>query len=276
MIFQIKNKSAYKSIEHLLKFTGTNPVIQGVMEGRNPGRIYVDNLRKPAAALVWAINEMFFLIGEADVPQFNDCLKQLFLSEIKPEAIEIKEEMINLETYPYEQWQSTVKEIFSDGMGIGQRVPFIFDETIFSKQPSIEIPDGFKIKIINRDTLLEDMKNVILKEILKFWPSAADFLSQGIGVCSIKDQTVVGTCISAFAGRHDHEIGINTYSAAHRGKGLGKAMAREFISICLKKGVIPHWTTEDFRKDSIAIAKSAGFIQLPNYPVYFLPFKELL
>ncbi|WP_419880639.1 GNAT family N-acetyltransferase [Peribacillus sp. B-H-3] len=275
MIYQINNKIAYKSIEPLLKFTGTNPVIQGVMEGSNPGRIYVDDLRKPEAALVWAINEMFFLIGEANIPHFNNYLKHLFLNEIKPEAMEIREEMINLETYPHEQWECAVMEIFSKKIGIGQRVPFLFDEAAFRKQPPIEIPDGYKIKTINRDVLLEDKDHVIFREISKFWPSATDFFSQGIGVCSIKDQSVVGTCISAFASRQDHEIGINT-SAAHRSKGLGKAMAKEFISICLKRGIIPHWTTEDFRKDSIAIAKRAGFTQLPSYPVYFLPSNELL
>ncbi|WP_424767541.1 hypothetical protein [Paenibacillus sp. sgz302251] len=36
------------------------------------------------------------------------------------------------------------------------------------------------------------------------------------------------------------------------------------------------YTTEDFRKDSIVIAKKVGFKQLPNYPVYHLAFNDLI
>lgn len=51
-------------------------------------------------------------------------------------------------------------------------------------------------------------------------------------------------------------------------------MTREFIRECLEKEANPHWATEDFRKDSIAIAQKLGFKELPKYVLYYIPFEK--
>lgn len=87
---------------------------------------------------------------------------------------------------------------------------------------------------------------------------------------------VVGTCISVFVSGIHHETGINIYEPIHRGKGLATAMASAYVQSVLGRKCIPHWTTEDFRHDSITIASKLGFEQGRAYPVYYMPIQELL
>lgn len=135
---------------------------------------------------------------------------------------------------------------------------------------------GYELKEIDASLLELDVEGIITKEILKFWESTAKFLSRGIGYCVLQGSKVIGSCISVFVSGDDYEIGINTYSLEHRGKGLATAMAGRFIAACLDRGAVPHWTTESFRLDSIAIANKLGFEQRPNYAVFYQSFDKLL
>jgi len=275
MLFELK--SDYKLVKALLNDQEANPVINGVIEGNNLGEIYVDSIKSPTTALVWAKNEMFYLIGNANNNNFMVEIESFILNNIKPRAIQIGEDCFNLEIYPSNESFSSINKIFNNKLRTGERVPFIFDENLFLERFSdnvSNVPPGYEVEEINTTIIELDTSNIIRNEIMKFWDSVEKFLEKGIGFCVVYDNKVISTCISAFVSNNEYEIGINTYSHKHRGKGLASAMAIAFIYKCLEIGGIPHWTTEDFRKDSITIAKKVGFIQLPNYQVYYLPFNE--
>jgi RimJ/RimL family protein N-acetyltransferase len=253
-----------------------HPVINGVMDGNNLGRIFVDNREVPTVALVWARMEMFYFIGNSENDQFNRNLETFIIDHIKPDALSIGDNDFNLEVYPFEKWEQVIKNHFSVTFNKGLRVPFVFRKDLFFDylQKPYKIHEGYEIHRIDDAIVRFDKDNIIQEEVLKFWASLEEFFKRGLGFCVIKDQMIIGTCISVFVSGNEFEIGINTYSTEHRGKGLASMMAREFIQSCIKRELIPHWTTEDFRRDSIAIAEKMGFIQLPKYNVYYIPFKK--
>lgn len=253
-----------------------HPVINGVVDRNNLGCIYVNNVKAPTAALIWAKNEMFYLVGDSGDEQVNLCLESFILNEIKPKALAIGDLDFNLELYPFMEWEITVKNYFVVSLFQGQRVPFHFNKECFFEysQIPIEISYGYELHRITEQVVSLDKEKTIQNEILKFWESLEKFYQTGLGFCVMKDNVVIGTCISVFVSANEYEIGINTYGTEHRGKGLATLMAREFIGECLESGVNPHWTTEDFRKDSIAIAKKMGFKELPKYKVLFIPFEK--
>ncbi|WP_108670355.1 GNAT family N-acetyltransferase [Peribacillus acanthi] len=262
-------------VEPLLVGLEDHPVINGVIAGNNRGRVFVNHSETPTTTFIWANNEMYYLIGNAEDQEFNGMLEGFIIETIKPEALQIGETDLNLEVFPSSEWFKKVIEMFNGKLNIGERVPFIFKKENFV-EASMGIP-GYDLLEINR-TLFEkrlDYQGVITHEILKFWETLDDFLVKGIGYCVIKNQEVIGTCLSVFVSENEYEIGINTYSTEHRGKGIATSMATAFISKCLCLGGTPHWTTEHFRKDSIVIANKLGFEQLPNYKVFYLPFEEL-
>jgi RimJ/RimL family protein N-acetyltransferase len=270
----------FTKIKPLLKGLGLekHPVINGVIDGNNRGSVFVDSIETPTAAFVWAKMEMFYLIGNSENETFNKELEPFIVETIKPATVAISDNDFNLEMYPFEGWAKVIKEHFRVSLNKGQRVPFLFDPRRFSDymgKPS-EIASGYELKQIDEVVVGLDHDGIIGAEITKFWDSLADFYQTGLGYCVMKDGIVVGTCISAFVSGCEYEIGINTYGVEHRGKGLASEMARAFIMTCLDRGGTPHWTTEHFRVDSIAIALKMGFVELPRYEVYYLPFDEWL
>lgn len=275
MIQELQGTENFKKIIPLLD-GNKNVVIDGVIKGNTRGKIFVNDLESPAVALVWAQNEMFYLFG-AKHEGFYSELESFIIKEIKPEALQIGEDCFNLEILP-DPAQVNLNEYFSNHLQIGQRVPFSFDKQQFiGKFPGIDttVPNGYILMEIDPVVLELDTEGLITAEITKFWRSVDEFLHKGIGYCVIYQNEVVATCISVSFNGYDHEIGINT-DAAHRGKGLATAMAAKFIDTCLGREELPHWTTEDFRLDSIAIARKLGFEQLPNYYVYYLDFSEFV
>lgn len=270
-------RNEYSKIRHLIKDIPTNPVINGVIDGHNRGRIYVDEHQIPSAAMLWAKNEMFYLIGNPNNKAFNSSVEKLIINKIKTEAISIGDDCFNLELYPYKGWEPMINFIFTNKLCIGERVPFEFDYNEYVRKTvdlNLTVPEHYQIEKIDRKLIKMDGEGIIEQEVLKFWETIDTFLEKGIGTAVINEGKIIGTCLSVFVSGTDFEIGINTYQTEHRGKGLATAMANRFIQICIERGGTPYWKTENFRKDSIAIANKLGFRQLNNYYVFYLPFNQ--
>jgi GNAT superfamily N-acetyltransferase len=276
MIFEL-NRTSFKKVKPLITSLrlDDHPVINGVVNGNNLGCIYVDNIEEPETAFIWAQMEMFYLLGAHNNSAFNKCLEPLILENIKPVAMDIGDDF-NLEMYPLENWEQTLHQYLKVNLHKGKRVPFVFKKERFLEvlNNDYQLASGYKLMRIDNKVLEWDQKKVLQKEILKFWESTDKFIQLGLGYCVVKDNEVIGSCISVFVSESEFEIGINTYSTEHRGKGLATAMAREFIEECIKNGITPHWATEEFRRDSVAIAEKLGFVTLPLYSVYYIPFKD--
>lgn len=276
MIFEL-DVDEFKKVKGLLCEQPFHPVINGVIDGNNLGRIFVNDKTDISTALIWAKNEMFYLIGNSTNFSFNESIRDLFIKTIKPEAISIGDLYVNLETYPKDEWKD-VHSLFKHLLAVGERVPFTFDKSLFlalDHKKLLQIPKGYVLKEIDESVIKSDRENLIKEEILKFWESLEKYFEKGIGYCVLKDDKVIGTCISVFVSNNEYEIGINTYDSIHRGRGLATAMAVKFLWKCIHVAGKPHWTTEKFRKDSIKIARKIGFNQLNNYVVYFVPFEDL-
>ncbi|MDR4890348.1 GNAT family N-acetyltransferase [Fredinandcohnia sp. QZ13] len=276
MIDKLK-KGNFKVVKPLLPGLTNHPVINGVIDGNNPGEIFVDNQNYPETAFFWAKNEMFYLCGKVDNQEFNSKLEEYIASVIRFEALP-EEDTLNLEIYPNHQWNGSIESIFTRVPLLkGERVPFVFHKEWFTPNDTQVIPEGYKLKVINKDLIDWDESHIVKNEITKFWGESLDsFFQKGLGCAVVRGSTIIGTCLSVFVSNNEYEIGINTYDPSHRGKGLATAMASAFIKECLSRGGNPHWTTESFRKDSIAIAKKVGFEQLDHYPVYYLLFDQFV
>ena len=267
----------FKIVKPLLTGLENHPVMHGVIDGNNLGEIYVDNERNPKTAFIWAKNEMFYLCGRIDNEKFNSELEEYIASEIRLEALP-EEDTLNLEIYPNHEWNGSVESIFTRvSLLKGERVPFVFHKEWFNSSNSKDVPEGYEVQPISQELIERDRDDIVKNEIIKFWgESLGPFFQKGFGYAVVQGSNVIGTCLSVFVSENEYEIGINTYDTNHRGKGLATAMARAFIEECIRRDVIPHWTTESFRKDSIAIAKKLGFEQIEHYPVYYLPFEEFI
>ncbi|KQY83378.1 hypothetical protein ASD24_13990 [Paenibacillus sp. Root52] len=282
MLYLVQDSTLLKRVQDLVGDRQGHVVMGGVLAGLQAGRVYVDHSDILGGVLIWARHEMFYWIGDPDGSLFHTQVKKLLREDLLPEALRVGEEMLNLELLPTHggSWDSTLQVTFAGKLGKGYRIPFTFDQMKFNhwlqQHACLDIPPQYQVSVIDATVLEEDTSGVIQEEILKFWYRVEDFIRYGLGTCVILDGQVVGTCLSVFVSDEHHEIGIHTYDALHRGQGLATAMATSYIRLCLERGYLPHWTTEDFRKDSIAIAQKLGFEKGKAYRVYYAPIQELL
>jgi RimJ/RimL family protein N-acetyltransferase len=279
MIFEIPEHSYAKVQPLLMKYGFENhPIIQAIVQRFNRGKIYADQLEQPKTVLIWAFHELFFLIGDDTNEGFNRSLPNLIREKIAPVAATIQEDSFQLEVYPECTWRHRIEMLLATfSLNRYYRWSFRFDseQYLYKVRNHIHTPHGYELRSIDRSVLEKDQEQTIAHEILKFWSSIDAFLRHGLGYCVLYQGTVVTTCLSVFACDEHYEIGINTYDKQHRGKGLATLAARAFIEACLAKQMTPHWSTESFRLDSIAIAEKLGFEKQNLYRCYYFLFKSI-
>ncbi|MCA1321861.1 GNAT family N-acetyltransferase [Bacillus tianshenii] len=248
-----------------------HPIIMGVLSGQQIGFAFIDNQANPKMLVVYAVHEMIYLIGDIEEESFEEW----FQAELLPIARSHREEDINIETYPQKE-ELEMKSIFQViPIKQGTRVAFTFSEEAYiSSYKKNTLPEDYSVAIIDRSILQKDKNNILSDEILKFWHSTDQFIENGLGVAAFYKENIIGACLSVYQHNGIKEIGINNYNTSHRGKGIASAMANLFIEECLKRGETPSWTTELFRKDSIAIARKLGFINERIYPSYYFLLEE--
>ena len=65
MIFELEQKQ-FNKISHLLSGNYINLEIKAVVDGYNPGWVFVDNKEDPKTAMVWSRGiECFYFVGDA-------------------------------------------------------------------------------------------------------------------------------------------------------------------------------------------------------------------
>jgi hypothetical protein len=277
MIYELEKIDFYK-VDHIFEEQDNHPIIQGVIRGNNRGRIYVDDLYHPKTALIWAINEMYYLGGQADNENFNNFLEELLFNKIAPEAIKIGDSCFQLEVFQKGEWEEFLESLLSSRLlKIYYRRAFAFNKDKYLKgicQSTLSVPEGYTLRRIDRELLETEGRKVLQEKILQHWYSIEDFLNLGIGYCIVHNNEVVNYSISAYSYEKNLEIGICTFGVRHRNKGLATITSRALIEACVSKGITPHWTTESFRHASSAVAEKLGFEDMVEFPCYLIFYKE--
>lgn len=252
-----------------------HPVLNGILAGYNKGRIFVDSPDRPACALVWAEQEIFYLIGEPK-ERFVSALPSWIREVIAPEAERIADPFFQVELMPGAKWRPIVEQGLQEFIPKHyDRVVFTFDPERYLQLPSVSVPVDVRVERITQEMLAEDSFLEVRDNIADFWTSPETFIEKGFGYVVLAGDEVVCSCLTAFGTGTDVEIGINTYNRIHRGKGYGQLAARFFLDECLHQNRTPHWKTEVFRLPSIRLAEKVGFTNRRLYKAYMFLYNEL-
>ena len=89
-----------------------NLIINAVIEGASPGRIYVDDIKYPKAAFLYSV-ESYHLAGYCDNSEFNTALRKL-VSEIilTRDTVREDDDGIFIDFHP-DNWESKLNDIFT-------------------------------------------------------------------------------------------------------------------------------------------------------------------
>ncbi len=226
------------------------PLISAVLERRQRGQVFRDQ----RSALVVNNFGFMFYAGETS-ENFDTSLRGIFetASGIKPSYL--------LWYSPPAGWQQYLNE---RSARLRERVRFEFRGG--SVREPVACPAGLEMRRLDAE-LIPKTKKFGLEIDSRFWSSARDFETNGLGYCILKDDEVVSVCYAAAISEQLAEVDVVT-DEPFRGQGLAGIVSRQFIRECLAWEIRPTWDCFAYNTGSLRLAEKLGFAEVRRYPFY--------
>lgn len=239
------------------------PVAYSVIEGNQPGAIFVDNNVNPTVALVCGQSGFCYLAGNQDNERFNQSLPTLLFEEVGLRDIDLC-------LFP-EAWGEKLDGILGDRVRKEYIRTFKFRPNLFSKNLDWQskIPSDCHISRIDEE-LFEQIANHFNAGIRHLWPNRNLFLSKGLGYALIYRDEIASICWTAFVGAGACDISLMT-DARYEGRGYASLTAAALIDNWVRKGYTPTWHCNPQNEPSNAIARKMGFFEHEDFPMYESP-----
>ncbi|WP_010280858.1 GNAT family N-acetyltransferase [Bacillus timonensis] len=246
---------------------------RAVVEGVNPGRIFVDDVDSPSSGLIWlGNNDGFIFIGNERNEGFNTQLNHFIDAVIVPEA-----RKVGLTWFEgignHSNWDETIKNVFKDRvLGSWNQRVYTLQKIVYKGTSNLTIEEGYNIVQISEvlyNNSDKSIKNIefLHSKIEEFWSLPEKFFSEGVGYCVVYNNEIVSVCFSGFVVDNVHCIDIETLKE-HQSKKLAQKVALAFVKECLDNNLVPYWDCMESNNPSIAVAENIGFRNVFNYKGY--------
>lgn len=252
-------------------------VIDSILTGLTPGRLFVDDRSKPKTAVAW-FKRRLFLTGDRSRETINRALAQLLNESYYPHMI-----AANLGggafTLIYTPGWERVMDVVLAGKDpfVGQRLTFRLDPTRHPWKPVL--PDGFSLRRVDAALLADPhIENLayVTEEMVSERPSVEDFLANSFGTAVLQGTRIVGWCMSEYNTGTRCELGIETAEGYQR-RGLARATASATIREAAARGYTEiGWICDADNKPSVAAAQNLGFQLRHEDPTYYAFFDPVI
>ncbi|MTI47563.1 MAG: GNAT family N-acetyltransferase [Firmicutes bacterium] len=275
MIYEL-DRTNYFKVENLLTGDLINIEIAGVIQGFNPGWIFVDDINSPKTAMVWSkAIEGFYFIGDENNKEFNDCIDTYIDNEIVRRA-----RVLGLDSFEFSgtssKWDNTIEEIFKNrNLNKSKQLTYKNKKIDGKLADDIKLQDEYKLNRVTKALFNSEISNLSFLEnmILDWWSSVDDFLNYGVGYCIIVENKIISCCITSCV--TDYALGSHTVTIEeYRKKGLAKVLIFEFLKYCKENGLEAHWDCMDKNISSKALAESCGYKREFDYTLYEFEFHK--
>jgi GNAT superfamily N-acetyltransferase len=246
------------------------PEALAVIEGNNPGWVFVDNPNAPRAALVWAQGiDGFYLVGDASSAVFRDELDFHIDQVLKPRLYNLGVAWFELSGE--DDWDPVINSALGNrGPKCNQQWVYVLKLEVHESLTQPEVADGHRLLRVDPRLLVNhSLSNIqfLSSKLTHFWGSVDAFLNTGLGYVLVDGDEIISLCCSGFVAGNIHAIDIET-EQSHRRKGHAEAVARAFLAECTKKHLQPHWDCMAENTASLRLAEKLGFTQSHGYTLY--------
>lgn len=276
MITELEKQDFYKSRVMLDKQSRLEA--KAVVEGVNPGRIFVDDSESPTSGLIWlGNNDGFYFIGNEKNEEFNTEINDFINTVIVPEARKLGLHWFEA-IGDHNEWDETIKEVFATrNLGSWNQRVYTLHRADYQGNFDLVIEEGYNIVKISETLFINSDKSIenidfLHSKIAEFWSSPERFFNDGVGYAVIYKKNIVSICFSGFVVDNVHCIDIETLKE-HRGKKLAQKVAIAFVEDCLDNNLVPYWDCMESNKPSIAVTENIGFRNEFNYIGYEFKFE---
>ncbi|MGW5359372.1 GNAT family N-acetyltransferase [Actinopolymorpha pittospori] len=237
-------------------------VIDAVIAGNTPARVWADDLTTPRTAPVWDGAHCVYLAGAGAADRPEDW-RELFEREIaskRPGFLKLYVTKDVAESvfagYPLQRRE----RVLYQGNGVSPPDP--------GRSP--RIPAGFRISAI--DQHVDELRELthfteVVAEIASCWNSVEHFRRQGFGFVAHDAETIVCWCTAECVSETRCGIGIETVEA-FRGQGFATLTAAVFVEHCVGRKLTPYWDAWTDNLPSVAVAEKVGLHRVESYSLF--------
>ncbi|WP_027632091.1 GNAT family N-acetyltransferase [Clostridium hydrogeniformans] len=233
-----------------------------VLEGKQPGKVYVDTKEKPSCCLITCKSGKYLVAGDTGNLKFNNFISDYLYNK--------KNHKTYFDLYSSsKEWVKKIDEILGDNAAKLSRQVFQWDSSNLSSIStwSQSIPEGFELK--KMETILFDK---YVKEVdssyKESWENSYNFISKGFGFCILKDNEFVSVCNTYYVREGFAEIDIVTNNK-FRKQGFALITCSKFIEYCLENNIKPIWDCDNGNESSKALAIKLGFNSVETYEMHW-------
>lgn len=224
------------------------PMLQACLEGRAPGRAFVDRPREPTVSVV-AMNYSFvFFSAKAPSGFIEPALRQLRRDQ---ELHVVWAEEARLPRHP-------APERSVPRLEFRQRL----DATGACLRGALaRLPAAGRLARIDRDLSTQCLWR---DEAVRALGSLDAFLAHSLGYCLLLSGRVVAEAYACFWGLDRVEIAAITHPE-HRGRGLGAVVCAQLIEACESIGFATYWNCDAGNEPSRRLAAKLGYVDPREY-----------
>jgi len=249
------------------------PMLYGVLEGRRPGRVWVDDPAHPTAALVWAGTECAYVAGREDDPRWRRAVRDLVHDEVIPVVAASGGDMVSLFSFPG-TYPGVLVEAFARQMAQATPVElFRFGAAAFHerRRAGLAVPDGLALRELDSAVLAHGVNSHLAGEVVFYWGSVDVFLAQSYGYGLLEGDRVVSYCYCEAYGGRTRAMTVWT-APDYRERGLATLASTAFVARCLAEGDEPYWMCDQGNAESRRLAERLGFDYHEDILVVDVPF----
>lgn len=247
-------------------------VIESILAGLTPGRVFVDDRERPETAVAWFKRRLFFAGQPRAAADLNRLITDVYYPEMTGQGL--NESAFTLVHTP--GWERVMDVVLAGKEPLtGERRWYHLDPAGRDWEP--EVTAGFTLRPVDAALLADPAiqnPDYVCDEMVSERPSVADFLDKSFGYCVIHQNEIVGWCMSEYNVKRRCELGIETAEAYQR-MGLARATAVATIKEAVTRGYQEiGWICDADNQPSIALAEHLGFTlgeANPTLVVFFDP-----
>jgi GNAT superfamily N-acetyltransferase len=274
MLHELK-PSEYHRVRSLFQGFDYSLSIHALIEGNNPGRIFVDSAERPRAALALTV-EGTLLAGDHGNPDTNAALRRLLREQIFTGKVFVEDDWsVTLAVHPH-TWEAKLPELIPTHEA--DRLPrFHYLCRELKLNWHHHLPEGYAVRRIDHGLLTDPVLTIpedIPGKIKTYWGTADHFVSKGAGFCVVHENEAVSWCIADCTAGDQMDLGIMT-APAHRRRGLATVATAATVEYCLSRGfAAAGWHCEQDNVGSWKTAEKVGFERMTEYLYYYYIFDE--
>jgi len=249
--------------------------VRALLAGNVPGQVYVDDPRHPRAALA-RIGYRFYLGGSPGEEAFNREMGRFFAETVYPKGRAAGQEgfVVKCTTAG---WVEQADVLLPGKMPIPEYHHYYAGREVCHNWRAM-LPPDVTIRPVDRALLAADLEGLddLREEMQSERPSVAEFLDKSFGLVPVRENEVIGWCLSEYNCGDRCEVGIAT-AEAYRRRGLATLLSTAFIEHARARGIDRiGWHCNADNAASNATALKVGLRQVAAYPAYLCLFDEVV